>query len=181
MKELLAKLSTYNIFNYLFPGVLFAAMSDRLCPYSFLLDDNVVGVFVYYFYGIVISRIGSLIIEPFLKWVRIIRFAPYPEFITASQKDSKLELLSEVNNMYRTITSVFFCLLLLHLVEVIEDASSFVSDNSSVIIICLMVILLVFSYRKQTDYVRTRITHSIKTTDSGKHSSKEEKDGIDHT
>ena len=64
MKDLLEKLSSYNIFNYLFPGVLFAAMGSHLTSYSLLIDDTVIGVFVYYFYGLVVSRVGSLVLEP---------------------------------------------------------------------------------------------------------------------
>ena len=72
MKDLIDKLSSYNIFNYLFPGVLFAALGDRLTSYSLLIDDIMVGVFIYYFIGLVISRLGSLFLEPLLKWLKIV-------------------------------------------------------------------------------------------------------------
>lgn len=58
------KISSYNLFNYFLPGVLFAALADTVTSYNFLQSDLVVGVFVYYFFGLVISRFGSLIIEP---------------------------------------------------------------------------------------------------------------------
>jgi hypothetical protein len=34
MKELLDKLSSYNIFNYLLPGTLFAAAAERILDYK---------------------------------------------------------------------------------------------------------------------------------------------------
>lgn len=170
MKDILEKLSSYNIFNYLFPGVLFAAMSDIiLTSNSLLLDDNVVGVFFYYFYGIVISRVGSLLIEPFLRWAHIIHFAPYTDFITASKLDHKIELLSESNNMYRTLISVFFCLLLLSFFEYIEQEISFLSNHSLIIAVLVLLILFALSYRKQTAYLKSRImqVNESKNTSNG--------------
>ena len=66
MSEILDKLSSYNIFNYLLPGTLFAVAGDAFTSYSFVQKDVLVAVFAYYFMGLVISRIGSLMIEPFL-------------------------------------------------------------------------------------------------------------------
>src|SRR5436190_18350950 len=98
MKELLDKISSYNLFNYLLPGVLFAALADIVTSYKFVQPDLLVGAFVYYFFGLVISRLGSLVIEPLLKALSFLHFASYEDFIAVSQKDAKLEVLSEVNN-----------------------------------------------------------------------------------
>jgi len=67
MKDLLDKLSSYDIFNYLLPGVIFAVLAEKLTSFSFIKKDIILGVFLYYFIGLVISRIGSLFIEQFLK------------------------------------------------------------------------------------------------------------------
>jgi hypothetical protein len=72
MKDLLEKLSSYNIFNYLLPGVLVAVLGTAVSSFHLLADDIVVGVFLYYFY---------LVLEPLLKWARIVRFAPYTDFV----------------------------------------------------------------------------------------------------
>ena len=97
MKDSLDKLSSYNVFNYLFPGVVVAALGTAVSSFRLVVDDIVVGVFVYYFYGLVVSRIGSLILEPVLKRLKIVRFAPYADFVAASTVDDKLETLSEQN------------------------------------------------------------------------------------
>ena len=154
MKDLLEKLSSYNIFNYLFPGVLFAAFGDRLTSYSMLVDNIIIGAFVYYFYGLVISRFGSLLLEPLLKRLKFLSFAPYPEFIRASKIDSKVELFSETNNMYRTLLSVFICLMLLRSFEFLETTYPTISKYSSSLAIFLLAVLFLFSYRKQTDVLR---------------------------
>src|SRR6266540_3344577 len=100
MKELIDKMSSYNLFNYLLPGVLFIIILDGFTTYSFTQDNLIVGAFVSYFIGLVISRFGSLIIEPVLKKISFLRFADYAEFVFASKKDSKIDVLSESNNMY---------------------------------------------------------------------------------
>lgn len=166
MKELLDKLSSYNIFNYLFPGILFAVLGEQLTTYSLLLDSIVIGVFVYYFYGLVISRIGSLFLEPLLKRIHFLQIAPYADFLDASKIDSKIELLSEANNMYRTLSSVFICLLFLLLFDFMQKTYPDFSKYSSMITILLLVLLFVFSYRKQTDYIRERITRAIQPENS---------------
>jgi len=90
MKDLLDKLSSYNIFNYLLPGIIFVVIAEKLTSFSFIQDDIIFGIFLYYFIGLVISRIGSLLIEPSLKKIRFLTFAPYSEFVTASKKMSSL-------------------------------------------------------------------------------------------
>lgn len=157
MSELLNKLSSYNLFNYLLPGVLFAALSGHVTKYSFIQEDIVVGVFVYYFIGLVISRIGSLVIEPFLKWITFLRFAKYEDFISASEQDKKLEILSEANNMYRTITALFALLLLLKLYEKLEVAYPTLKEWNSILIVVGLLIMFLLSYRKQTTYITKRI------------------------
>jgi hypothetical protein len=113
MKDILSKLSSYNLFNYLLPGIIFVVLGSELTRYSFIQQDIVTGVFLYYFIGLVVSRFGSLVIEPLLKRISFLQFVDYKDFTSASKKDDKLELLSEVNNTYRTLCAVFILLLLL--------------------------------------------------------------------
>ena len=112
IKDVLEKVSSYNIFNYLFPGILFVFIAKALIGLNLIQDNVLIGVFLYYFIGMIISRIGSIFIEPFLKKVKFLKFAEYKDFVIASAKDSKIELLSEVNNTYRTILSMLVLLLL---------------------------------------------------------------------
>ena len=111
MKELLDKLSSYNIFNYLFPGVLFAVMGERIGSMSLMHDNLIVSAFLCYFYGLIVSRIGSLVVEPFLKKIKVVKFAEYREYVAASKSDNKIEVLSEQNNSYRTLIALVLILL----------------------------------------------------------------------
>lgn len=157
MKEIIDKLTSYNIFNYLFPGILFAGIGSRYTPYALMLDDIVVGAFVYYFYGLVISRIGSLVIEPFLRKLKFIQFAPYAQYVAASKADEKIEVLSETNNMYRTLISTLVCLLLVKIYSQLQFAYSWFPEYAPSVVIVVLLILFIYSYKKQTEYIANRI------------------------
>lgn len=161
MKDLLDKLSSYNIFNYLLPGVLFAICVNELTSMKIMQKDIVVGVFVYYFLGSVVSRIGSLIVEPILRKIGLIKFVPYGDFVRAAKIDAKLEVLSEANNMYRT-----FCALLLSVSAVLlyDYTAKFIPillAAAPVVIIVGLLILFLLSYKKQTEYITKRITTDL--------------------
>jgi len=166
MKDLLGKLSTYNIFNYLLPGVLFAAIADRFTSYSFITENLLVGFFVYYFLGLVISRIGSLLMEPFLKKICFLEFAPYEAYVKSSKIDDKILELSESNNMYRTLTATFLCLLGIFGLDKITKTFPLITYIIPMITCSAFVILFVFSYRKQTKYIKDRIVITNRSNNS---------------
>lgn len=157
MKELLDKISSYNIFNYLFPGILFVVISEEFTAYSFLQDNLLIGAFVYYFIGLVISRFGSLFIEPLLRKLSFLKFANYKDFVSASKKDAKIEVLLEINNMYRTLCSMFVLISLLKLYELIESNAPILKDWSIYILFALLFVMCLFSYRNQNNYLTKRI------------------------
>ncbi len=160
MKEIIDKISSYNLFNYLFPGIIFVVLLRRFSTIDLVIENNFLGAFLYYFIGLVISRIGSLILEPLFKKIKLVTFSDYKDFIDASKKDEKIELFSEVNNTYRTIVSLFLCLS----ITVIYD--KFISEYLTkygidiYLITVGLLALFMFSYRKQTSYINKRIEKS---------------------
>lgn len=157
MKEVLEKITSYNLFNYLFPGFLFAVALDELTMYSITQENLIVGVFVYYFAGLVISRFGSLVIEPFLKKISFLKFGEYSSHVSASRKDSAIETFSETNNMYRTFSAMLILVILLQIYEFIELKFSILSKWNPYILIITLLTIFLFSYKKQTEYIRKRI------------------------
>lgn len=157
MKDLLDKLSSYNIFNYLFPGVLFAVFVDSLTSFQILQKDPVAGVFVYYFLGSVVSRIGSLFIEPLLRRFNFVTFASYENFVRASKADQKIEILSEANNMYRTICALMVSVGGVVLYERTAIYCPSISAALPWVLIIGLFALYLLSYRKQTAYITKRI------------------------
>ncbi len=156
MKDLLEKFSSYNIFNYLLPGIVFVFALKTITSYDLMHTNIIIGAFLYYFVGLIISRIGSLILDPLLKVVGFIKFVSYSEFVAACKIDSKIELLSEINNMYRTFCAM---LILLTVVWAFDFASMIYPTLKFLepyIAVALLIILFLYSYKKQTDYIKKK-------------------------
>jgi hypothetical protein len=151
------KLSSYNFFNYLLPGILFVVISAAFTKYNFVQSNIVLGAFLYYFIGLVISRLGSLVLEPILKWISFVKFADYNDFVTASKKDEQIALLSEVNNMYRTLVSLIICLGLLWVYQILDNRFKFNPFWSATAVGATLLALFLFSYRKHTSYIKKRV------------------------
>jgi hypothetical protein len=161
MNELLSKISSYHLFNYLLPGSLFAVVATELTHRQFVQQNLVLGLFVYYFYGLIISRVGSLFVEPFLKWVRFLKFANYRDFVAACKKDPKIDELSETNNMYRTLCTLLITLTLLQGIVLLELRYPQLKRAELPILIAVVFGLLLFSYKKQTGYITKRVKANV--------------------
>jgi len=157
MEKIIDKISRYNLFNYLLPGVLFVVLAKSFLFIDLTQGDIVLDVFIYYFIGLVISRFGSLVIETFLKAVKFLKFAKHEDFVTASKNDPKIEVLSQENNMYRTFIAMFALLLLSKFYLYIRTVYPFLQSWDFYILISLLLVMFLYSYRKQTAYIFKRI------------------------
>lgn len=162
MKDLLDKITSYNLFNYLLPGIIFVCLAKEFTDYNLVQDKELIGAFLYYFIGLVISRVGSLFIEPFLKWTHFIEMADYSQFINASKVDSRIDLFSEVNNTYRTLSSMVILLGFTKCYNLLQVACAIPQWLGFSVLIILLAGLFLFSYKKQTSYITKRITACIK-------------------
>jgi hypothetical protein len=124
---------------------------------NLIQSDLITCAFLYYFIGLIVSHFGSLLVEPFLKKISFIKFADYKDFVLASKADIKLEVLVEVNNMYRTFISLFILLGLYKFEIYIESKCVFLRENQNMLLIFLLLLIFLFSYRKQTNYITKRI------------------------
>jgi len=165
MEKILEKLSSYNIFNYLFPGVVFCVVADRYLSIPLLQDSIVNGLFLYYFIGLVISRFGSVAIEPVLKKTGFVKFTEYQDFVRAAKEDTKIELLSESNNTYRTLLSAIFILCVVAIGAHITESNQNILEFVKYLILPGLVLLFGLSYKKQTEYISKRVSTALKEKD----------------
>lgn len=161
MNELLGKISSYHLFNYLLPGCLFGVVATSLTQRPFTRPSIVLGLFLYYFYGLVISRIGSLVLEPLLRRWKFLKFAEYGEFVAACKKDPKIDELSETNNMYRTLSTLLMVLLLLQGFMLIEMRLPWLRKAEWPALVILLLIMFLLSYKKQTSYIAKRVKANL--------------------
>ena len=108
-----------------------------------------------------VSRIGSLVVEPVLKAVRFVTFVEYKKFVEASKADPKIDVLSETNNMYRTFCALFLLLLLVVLFDRFAPLLPWLVDGSPYIAGVALVVMFLFAYRKQTAYIVRRVDKAV--------------------
>jgi hypothetical protein len=161
LKDLISKLSSYNLFTNLLPGILFVALLKEFTSFNLIFDPLFLGLFLYYFIGIVINRIGSLVVEPILIKIKFLTFIDYPKFVKASKMDAKIEILSENNNMCRSLVALCITLLLAIGYEWLMNKCTFIHTHSNVILIVSLFVIFLFSYRKQTKYVVKRCNANL--------------------
>lgn len=169
-KSIVEKISSYNIFNNLLPGIVFCYLVESTTRISFVNDLRIWEMFfVYYFIGMIISRIGSLILEKILKNIKVknketkakekfIVFASYDKYSEAAENKPFITQLSENNNAYRTIATVFALAGLVKIYDcLVYDIIIKLNAKFNSIIIILgfigLMILFIMSYKKQTEYI----------------------------
>ena len=159
MNELLSKLSSYNIFNYLLPGAIFSIIAERISLISYP-SEIVAQLIWYYFAGMVISRIGSVFVEPALKFIRFVEYSDYASYLRACEKDQKLDVMVEVSNTYRTLATVFLMLLIGSAYQWLSAKVGIIEVWQERIAVALLLGLFLLSFRKQVSFIRKRVIHS---------------------
>ncbi len=157
MNELINKLSSYNLFNYLFPGVLFVVLLDKATNFRFLQENILEGAFLYYFIGLLINRVGSLCIEPILRKTKLVEFQPLRDFNKAKALDTKIEIHSETNNMFRSVAATFLVLSVFIAFDMTGIQVSWGNSGVKLVIVVALFVFLLLSYRKQTKIIYDRV------------------------
>ena len=164
MEHFFNKLENYNILNYILPAIVFDVGCRYYINIELIPTDNIfISIFIYYFLGLVISRIGSLIIKPLLWKLKILNKKDSSEcadFYKAEEQDSKIKILFADYNMYRNFIATFFLLLVS---KFAHEVKSWLNINSTIIctiLFILLIILFVISYKKQLGYIHSRIENT---------------------
>lgn len=157
MEKLIEKIDEYNIFNFILPGLIFTYLLKYYVGMDIFQENLIEMIFIYYFIGSIISRIGSIIIEKILIKCKFIKYATYEDYIKANEKDKKISQLLTINNMYRTICSGFILLFILKIVKVLFSKFNISMGILNTILVINIMLLYLFSYRKQTKYIKRRI------------------------
>lgn len=175
VKSVSEKISSYNIFNNLLPGIAFCYILDKTTRFTIANGSLLENLFIYYFVGMIISRIGSLIIEPILTKAKTKKIGPFvkkskhEDYLDASKEDPLIVELNETNNLYRTTISICFSLLIAKVYDwKLHDILTNKISDEWLVIIAFLVLMIVFviSYKKQTNYINKRIKNHIERNQS---------------
>lgn len=128
-----------------------------------LIQGSIIeGVFLYYFIGLIISRIGSVLVEPVLLFFKFIKYADPIDFKKADNQDSQIKLHLEINNMLRTLIALMFVWLIIVVTDSLGLKIDFKSEIVVISIITLLLVLFLFSFKKQTKFINRRIKFILK-------------------
>ena len=159
MEKIIDNLENYNIINFLIPGVIFVNILSFLIEKELHNDNIGIALVEYYFSGLVLSRIGSIIIKPALSKIKVVKFDNYEKYIKKEDKDEKLKLLQKEANQYRTYISVFT---VLSFVEIYNCVFINYLKWKYIILFVAISVLFVMSYKKQINFIIERLNIKVK-------------------
>jgi hypothetical protein len=160
MDELFKKISSYNIFNYLLPGVLFAFLVTKLTPYTLVQDDLLTGAFLYYFLGVVVSHAASITIGPILKGTRFAPQESYKDYLAAAKIDETIPVLSQERG---TVRSFLMAILMVAVLKLYSDPMSICSSTEIYAMFLILLVIFLFAYRRQTSYICQRVRNALQS------------------
>lgn len=165
MDNFLEKISQYDFMVNLLPGFIIYYYL-RLAGYELYLDDVWEKLFFCYIAGAFIGRMGSLFVEPICKKMGIVKFAAYGKFLEASQKNEKINRLSEVNNLYRNFIATALVIGVLLLIQFVSLNQDIIRLCGYIVIFLIVLGILLYSYHKQTEYVRKNVEDTVGKIDN---------------
>lgn len=158
MENIVDKISNYNLFNYLFPGVIYVVAVNYFTRMNLPTENLLEALFLCYFIGLAISRIGALIVEGLIR-----KIPHYPEevlyedFVEASKQDTSINVLSSERNIYRTTISLGIVILLTIALDSLFKCIDISEKTVFVLLIMVLVVLFIFAYIRQTKYIINRV------------------------
>lgn len=160
MEKLFEKLSSYHLINYIVPGSIFSIFVSEYFTISIEKYNIAEQIVIFYFLGLIISRIGSLLFEPLYKKLKIIKYSSRKNYYMAEEKDNLIHSLLEINNLFRTCTAMSALALLCIPAKWIYYELAIPKTFVLFIIILSLLIIFSLSYSKQTNAIKKRVDYS---------------------
>lgn len=160
--KLLEKISSYQVLNYLIPGSIMCVLLKWVAGIDLLSFSTIENVIICYFLGMVNGRIASLVLFPLLNNVGVVKEAPYEQYVEAEKVDSKVQVLSDVNVLFRSLANAMLLILLAYGLEKIIGRCMWLMNNINWLTIIGLFVLFLFSIKKQTEFVTKRINETNK-------------------
>lgn len=162
MNDLFKSFSSYNLLTNFVPGAIFVYLLNYINNDFYDKNNIAMNIISFFFFGLILSRVGSIIIEPMFKSLGIVKPPEYSRIasVQISSNDDLLNTLIESSYMYRTLVALF----LVNMFVVIIFYSINIDQNLIARRIVFMfwsnlvlLMLFIFSYQKQTAYVVQRL------------------------
>lgn len=158
----LSKISSYNLLSNLIPGAIFCVIIKYLVGYDFISVSIIELLIIFYFSGMVIGRLGSLIVECLLRKLKVVSYIDHKSYVAAELIDKKIASICEANNIYRSMITAILTAILLKLYRAVVEFQWEFGYFSEWMLLLTLLLLFVFAYRKQTSYLIGRIDFHTK-------------------
>lgn len=142
------KLSTYRFFNFIIPG----AVLMGFVKYHHIMEIPSVNIWWFlllsYFCGIVLSRIGSVVIEGPMKCMGFISSYNVNTYIIKQKENALICTMLELANSYRTISAMILVIFCMTIID-------FPCEGRTiwyVVVEFLLFVLFIISFYKQHKY-----------------------------
>lgn len=158
-ENLIEKISHYNLFNYLFSGVIYVIVANHFTRLKLPTENLLDFLFLSYLIGLVVSRIGSILVKPYLieKLSCYPKEVQYNDFIEAVKQDPKIDILSSERNIYRTLIALGIMILATIILDSIAIWLNLSEIKVFVPLVVGLVMLFIFAYIKQTKFIIKRV------------------------
>lgn len=158
MENIVDKISNYNLFNYLFPGIIYVTAVNHFTRMNLPTENLLEALFLCYFIGLAISRIGTLFVECLIRKVPCYpEEVPYEDFVEASKQDTLIDLLSSERNVYRTMISLGMVILLTIAFDFFLKYFAISEIVVFIFLIIVLIVLFIIAYIRQTKYIINRV------------------------
>lgn len=162
MSEMLSKFSAYEMFNNFLPGVLLCGYVVWATGIDIRVNDVMEYVFVFcaiYLCGVVLSRLGALILQPIAKKTGLIDWSD--GYYVAEKKDAKIQVLLKDFNMYGSLVVAAFVAMVATIWMMTNNLISIQFFGVAMLVGVVLMCVMAFSYRKQSKYITKRINNVI--------------------
>lgn len=157
MNNIIEKLDSYQIITNLLPGAFFGVFLRFFFELSLPTENIGEEILIYYFMGLVINRLGSLVVKPILEKLKFINEATYCDYLKAVSQDKELNILSQTNNYFRSILTSLLLLPIIGAMKELIINVNWISMNWKGCLIGVFIGIFLFAFRKQTCFVKGRI------------------------
>lgn len=152
MESIANNISSYNIIANFIPGMISIIGMKYFLNFDITHLNNLWVAILAYFVGLIINRLGSIVIKMPCNILRCCKQQDYKLFIEAEKKDSKISILSETSNMYRSFATIFLIAICICFYKNIS--------SRNMLPFLLGFALFLYSYIKQQKYINSLIKFS---------------------
>lgn len=168
MESILQNISEYRLLNNLIPGGFFVGVLAWAAGWASSEVNFIFIIAISYVAGVILSRLGSLVVEPVAEKVFKVEFVSHEDYCRAEKLYPRLLVMNSENGIFRTFVAVSACLLLGAPIIGLFGMGDGRALSLLVIASAISVVVFMLAYIKQTSYIVGRVKSELATAPKAK-------------